>query len=117
MEEKEIEALEHIIISQLQLERLENLSENLNRRKVKKLSKELIKELLPITSYYDKMYMQDEETGREIVWEYDSTVKQFARKNLMHKVAIGQIIEAFEIDSEAMTANAHRIIKKNMRKS
>lgn len=114
-EELELKALESLVISQLQIECLENLPENLNRRKIKKLSNELIKELLPLTKYYDKMYMQDEETGREIVWEYDNFIKNIAQKDLMKKVALSQVFEAFEIDSETMTANAHRVIKKNMR--
>lgn len=112
MEDKDVgmQVLEMIITGQLLLERLEVIDQNLNRRKIKKSTKELLKELEPIAEQYNKIYLADEEVSREIVWELDKGIKLYASGTLEERVFISQALEAFRKDKKSAEKEIHKII-------
>lgn len=116
MKDKGWSGLEFILISQLQIENLEGIEPNLNRRRIKKLSGELIRELEPLVQKeYDKVFNVDQEVALEVMYEYHKLVQQIKDLDLMEKVNLSQLIEAASIDRDTMLGTAHRVIKKNMK--
>lgn len=115
-EDNGLKALEICIAGQLLCERIEEMPPNLNRKKIKNLTNQLLKELEPLTRQYNKIYLSDEEVSREVVYEYDRFIKHIARLDLMQKVELSQMHEAAMIDKKTMISTAHRVIRKGMLK-
>lgn len=110
-----VDLLDFIICGQLLVERAESIPENLNRRKIKKLTKELIKELTPTVEQYNKIYMAEETMSREIVWELDKFCKQTATGDLYERVYLSQCQEAYRISKDKAQKHIHSIIRENVK--
>jgi len=92
-------ALSTTIIMQILCQELELLPPTLSRKKVKKLSNELIRELSPIIeTYFDRMFFTDEEITQTITGEYEDLIKLLAGKGIQSKVFIKQALQAHSID-------------------
>lgn len=116
MKDKGWSGLEFIVLAQLMAECIDLLPADLNRRKIKKLSGELIRELDPLVQKeYDKIFNVDQEVALEVIYEYHKLVQQIKDLDLMEKVNLSQLIEAASIDRDTMLGTAHRVIKKNMK--
>lgn len=103
-EEKDIileAALSTTILMQILCNELEILPPSLSRKKVKKLSNELIRELSPIIeTYFNRMFFTDEEITQTITGEYEELVKLIAKKGIQSKVFMKQALHAHSIDYE-----------------
>lgn len=107
--------LEIIIISQIYLEKLEDLQLTMyNKQKIKNLMKQLIPNLEEVANRdYNKIFNQNEDFTLNIMYEYDKMVKLIARRNVPQNVELSQILDSYDLDRKTMEATAHRIIKKH----
>src|SRR6478609_3662597 len=99
-----------VITAQLLWERLNAIPDSLNRRKIKKLSNELIKELQPTVESYNKIYLADEDMNREVAWQLDQFIKMMADGDLTERIFLAQAQEAFRLDKDKAQKEIHSIL-------
>jgi hypothetical protein len=106
--------LEAIILIQLLLENLEELQgTHYNKQRLKQQMNYLIKELEPLAERdYNVVFNNGQEETIKIANEYSKMVKFISLQKLPSKVALTQIVEAWNIDHEIIEATVHRINNK-----
>ena len=109
--------LETIILMQMLVENLELLQgTHYNRQKLKQQIKILIKEVSPLIERdYNIVFSNGQDETQEIIKEYEKLISFISLQQLPSKVALSQILEAWNHDPKTIEATVHRIIKKNNR--
>lgn len=107
--------LETVILLQMTLESLEVLQgTHYNKMRLKQQISGLVKEITPLAERdYNKVFNNGEADTIQILNEYDKLVKFISLQKLPSKVALSQIVEAWNFEPKTIEATVHRIIKKN----
>ena len=118
MNEKEtnlLTLLETIILMQMLVENLELLQgTHYNRQQIKVQVKALLKTVAPLAERdYNIVFSNGEHDTQQIIKEYEKLVSFISLQQLPSKVALSQIIEAWNLDNKTIEATTHRIIKKH----
>lgn len=106
--------LETIILMQMLIENLEMLQgTHYNKSNLKVKLKTLIKEVSPLAERdYNIVFNNGESETQEIIKEYEKMVSFISSQQLPSKVALSQIVEAWNLEPKTIEATTHRIIKK-----
>ena len=106
--------LETIILMQMLIENLEMLQgTHYNKSNLKGKLKTLIKEVSPLAERdYNIVFNNGESETQEIIKEYEKMVSFISLQQLPSKVALSQIVEAWNLEPKTIEATTHRIIKK-----
>lgn len=106
--------LETIILMQMLIENLEMLQgTHYNKSNLKVKLKTLIKEVSPLAERdYNIVFNNGESETQEIIKEYEKMVSFISLQQLPSKVALSQIVEAWNLEPKTIEATTHRIIKK-----
>ena len=106
--------LETIILMQMLIENLEMLQgTHYNKSNLKVKLKTLIKEVSPLAERdYNIIFNNGESETQEIIKEYEKMVSFISLQQLPSKVALSQIVEAWNLEPKTIEATTHRIIKK-----
>lgn len=107
--------LESIILMQMLLENLEDLQDgHYNRQQLKQQIKATIKLIEPLVNRdYGIVFNNGAEDTLSIIFEYEKLVKFISLQQLPQKVALSQIVEAWNHEPKTIEATVHRIIKKH----
>lgn len=107
--------LESVILMQMMLENLEQLQgTHYNKMQLKQQIKQLIKTIAPLAERdYNIVFSNGESDTQSIVFEYEKLVSYISLQQLPQKVALSQLVEAFNYDKKTMEATCHRILKKH----
>ena len=107
--------LETIILMQMLLENLETLEgTHYNRQQMKQQIKAMIKLVAPLAERdYNIVFNNGEQDTQSIIMEYEKLISYISLQKLPQKVALSQMVEAFNYDSKQIEATCHRIIKKH----
>lgn len=120
MEEKEniLEAaLENVILMQILTQELELLPPTLNRRRIKNLSNQLIKEMSPvIETHFIKMFFIDEVVTQTITGEYEELARLLTKRGIQNKVFISQALQAHELNPSKSENAIHDILVDELNK-
>ena len=118
MTEKEtnlITLLESIILMQMMVENLEVLQgTHYNQKDIKVGIKTLLKKIIPLAERdYGIVFNNGEQDTQSIIMEYEKLVSFISLQQLPQKVALSQIVEAWNHEPKTIEATCHRIIKKH----
>lgn len=107
--------LETIILMQMLLENLETLQgTHYNRQQIKQQIKAMVKLVAPLAERdYNIVFNNGEQDTQNIIFEYEKLVSFISLQKLPQKVALSQLVEAFNLDKKQIEATCHRIIKKH----
>jgi hypothetical protein len=107
--------LESVVLLQLLLENLEELQgTHYNKQRLKQQMNSLIKEIAPLAERdYNIVFGNGQEETLQILNEYSKLIKFISLQKLPSKVALSQIVEAWNKDNKTIEATVHRIIKKS----
>jgi len=110
-----ITLLESVILMQMLVENLETLQgTHYNRQLLKQQIKALIKVIAPLAERdYKIVFNNGEQDTQNIIMEYEKLVNFISLQQLPQKVALSQMVEAFNFDRKTMEATTHRILKKH----
>lgn len=113
-EENLLTLLESVILMQMMLENLEQLQgTHYNRMLIKSKIKALLKEVTPLAERdYNIVFNNGEMDTQSIIMEYEKLVSFISLQKLTSKVALSQMVEAFNFDPNTIQATCHRVIKK-----
>ena len=106
--------LETIILMQMLIENLEMLQgTHYNKSNLKVKLKTLISEVSPLAERdYNIVFNNGESETQGIIKEYEKMVSFISLQQLPSKVALSQIVEAWNLEPKTIEATTHRIIKK-----
>lgn len=115
MNKDTILALDIITQQQILLESLESYQRTPQyRHKKVNLIKSLIKELEKDTvNDFNKAFGLDQEILLTVQQNYQFAIESFSSRNIPDKVAMAQMLMAWEKDRSGMESNVHRILKKS----
>lgn len=118
MNEKEkdlITLLESIILMQMLVENLEELQlTHYNQKDIKAGIKTILKKISPLAERdYAIVFKNGEHDTQSIIMEYEKLISFISLQKLPQKVALSQIVEAWNYEPKTIEATCHRIIKKN----
>lgn len=114
-QENLITLLETIILLQMTVENLEQLQfTKYNKMAIKVKIKALLKEVSPIVEKdYNTVFFNGQNDTQSIILEYEKLVSFISLQQLPSKVALSQMVEAWNLDKKTIEATVHRVIKKH----
>lgn len=109
-----ITLLETIILMQMLLENLELLQgTHYNRQMIKQQIKALLKVVTPLAERdYNVVFNNGATDTLSIIKEYEKLISFISLQQLPQKVALSQLVEAFNHEPKTIEATCHRILKK-----
>ena len=106
--------LETIILMQMLVENLDELkNKHYDKQLVKNRLNALLKTVAPLAERdYNIVFKNGEHDTQSIIKEYEALVSHISNQQVPQKVALSQMVQAWNFDRDTMEGTTHRILKK-----
>ena len=106
--------LETIILMQMLVENLDELkNKHYDKQLVKNRLNALLKTVSPLAERdYNIVFKNGEHDTQSIISEYEALISHISNQQVPQKVALSQMVQAWNFDRKTMEATTHRILKK-----